>query len=134
MLGPPGGLEQPVGEAQAEDVERGLHGEEVVDAEDGVLGHQPVQHLVERPGVVAVPAERLLDDDPRAVGHADLLQRLERRQEDGVGQGEVDDRRAVHPLQRRPQVVGGGDVAGDVAQPGEQVVADVLGQVLRVRG
>jgi hypothetical protein len=56
-------VEDPVREPQTEDVEDGLLGQEVVDAEDVVLVERPRDQLVQGLGVGEVGAERLLDDD-----------------------------------------------------------------------
>ena len=64
----PDRLHQPVGEAQYEDVVHRLLAEEVVDAEDLRLVEDRVERLVELLGRGEVGAERLLGDDPPAVG------------------------------------------------------------------
>ncbi len=68
----PDRFEQPVGEAEGQDVECRLLAEEVVDAEDLVLGERRMECRVERPCAAEVGAERLLDDDPRPLGEAGL--------------------------------------------------------------
>ena len=60
----PHGLEDPIGEAQAKDVEHGLLGEEVVDPEDRVLGENAGYELVQRTSICSVVPEGLLDHDP----------------------------------------------------------------------
>src|SRR3712207_8277328 len=59
------GLEDPVGEAQAQEVEDRRPTQEVVDALHPVLGHQPAQQLVQRPGALLVRAEGLLQCEDR---------------------------------------------------------------------
>ena len=63
----PDRLEQPVGEAEREDVLRRLLAEEVVDPEDLVLVEHLVQAGVQAAGASEVGAERLLHDDPAAL-------------------------------------------------------------------
>ena len=64
----PDRLEQAVGEAEGEDVLRRLLAEEMVDAEDLVLGEHLVQLGVERDRALEIGAERLFHDDPRSLG------------------------------------------------------------------
>ena len=82
-------LEDAVGEAQAHDRGERLPGEEVVDAEDGLLRQELVQQPVEALGRLEVHPERLLDGDPAPLRQAGLLQGLERRGEDRGRQGQV---------------------------------------------
>jgi hypothetical protein len=63
MSAVPGGLEDPVGEAQAEDVEHGLLGQEVVDSENHVFREVGGDEVVERSSVREACAEWLLNDD-----------------------------------------------------------------------
>ena len=56
-------LEDPVGEAEDQDVLDGLLPEVVVDPVDLVLGEDAAHHLVEGPRGREVASERLLDDD-----------------------------------------------------------------------
>jgi hypothetical protein len=60
----PDGLEDPVPEAQDEQVLDGLLAQVVVDAQDLVLVEVLVQGVVQGAGAAQVVAERLLDDDP----------------------------------------------------------------------
>ena len=60
----PDRLEQPVGEAEGQDVLRRLLPQEVVDAEHLLLGEDLVHRGVELSGAGQVGAERLLHDDP----------------------------------------------------------------------
>ena len=62
----PDRLEQAVGEAERQDVLRRLLAEEVVDAEDLLLGEDLVQPGVQRHGAGEVGAEGLLHDDAAA--------------------------------------------------------------------
>jgi hypothetical protein len=93
-----------------------------------------VQDGVERPGVGQVPPERLLHGDDGPLGQPDLGQRLERRQEHGVGQRQVDHRHPAGPLQPGAQVGRHGDVAVPVAQPVNQPLTRLLGDVAGVLG
>ena len=72
----PDRLEQPVGEPQREDVERGLLAEVVVDPEDLVLVEDPVDDLVQLPGGLEIGAERLLEHHLRPVGEPGLVDHL----------------------------------------------------------
>ena len=76
----PDRLEQAVGEAEGQDVLRRLLAEEVVDAEDLVLGEDLVQPGVERHGAREVGAEGLLHDDAAIADELGLGQQLHRRQ------------------------------------------------------
>ena len=76
----PDRLEQAVGEAEGEDVLRRLLAEEMVDAEDLVLGEHLVQFGVERDRALEVGPERLLHDHPRALGEVRLFEHPDRRQ------------------------------------------------------
>ena len=76
----PDRLEQAVGETEREDVLRRLLAEEMIDAEDLVLGEDLVQRLVERHRALEVGAERLFHDDPRFPGEAGLAQHPDRRE------------------------------------------------------
>ncbi len=70
----PDRLEESVGEAERQDVERRLLAEEVVDAEDLVLGKDLVQLGVERLGARQVGAERLLHDDASPIDEIGIAQ------------------------------------------------------------
>ena len=72
----PDRLEQSVGEPEGQDVQRGLLPQEVVDAEDLLLGEGRMERGVERLRAAEVGAERFLDDDPRALGEARLAERV----------------------------------------------------------
>ena len=76
----PDRLEQAVAEAEGEDVLRRLLAEEMVDAEDLVLGEHFVQRVVERDRALEIGAERLFHNDARALGEIGLAQHLDRRQ------------------------------------------------------
>ena len=71
----PDRLEQSVGEPEGQDVQRGLLAEEVVDAEDLLLGEGRMERGVELPRAAEVGAERLLHDDARTLGEARLAER-----------------------------------------------------------
>ena len=64
----PDRLEQAVGEPEGEDVLRRLLAEEMIDAENLVLGEDLVQCVVERDRGLEIGAERLFHDDPRSPG------------------------------------------------------------------
>ena len=66
----PDRLEERVGEAEVEQVLDRLLAEVVVDAEDRRLGEHLVDRRVQCPRRREVASERLLEDDPRAVGAA----------------------------------------------------------------
>ena len=80
----PDRLEQPVGEAECEDVLRRLLAQEVVDAEDLVLRKDLVQLGVQRDRAFQVGSERLFHDDPGAVDEVRLRQQAYGRQ-GGIG-------------------------------------------------
>ncbi len=91
VLRVPRGLEDPVGETQAQDVLHGLLAEEVVDAEDGVFGHDFMNESVELAGRAEVVAEGLLDHDPAARSERRGAEGLHGSGEDVRWQGEVCD-------------------------------------------
>jgi len=66
----PDGLEERVGEPEVEDVHDRFLAEEVIDAEDGVLGKHRPRHAVQLARGGEVAAEGLLDDDARVVREA----------------------------------------------------------------
>ncbi len=74
MIGVPDRLQEPVGEAEVEQVLDRLLAQVVIDAEDLVLAKDGVERRVEPPGTGQVPAERLLDDDSGAIGAVGLAQ------------------------------------------------------------
>ena len=76
----PDRLEQAVGEPEREDVLRRLLAEEVVDAENLILGEDLVQRVVERDRGFEIGAERLFHDDARSFGEIGLGEHLDRRQ------------------------------------------------------
>ena len=80
----PDRLEQAVGEAECEDVLRRLLAQEVVDAEDLVLGKDLVQLGVQRDRAFQIGAERLFHDDAGALDEARLRQQAHGRQ-GGIG-------------------------------------------------
>jgi hypothetical protein len=71
----PHGLEHAVREAQRDQVLHRLPPEEVVDAEDALLGEDAVHELVEAPGAREVGAERLLEHEAGTIGEAGGPQR-----------------------------------------------------------
>src|ERR1700733_3476788 len=76
----PDRLEQAVAEAKGENVLRRLLAEEMIDAENLVLGEHLVQRIVERDRAFEIGAERLFHDDARPAGKLSLAQHLDRRQ------------------------------------------------------
>ena len=64
----PDRLEEAVREPQCEHVLHGLLAEEVIDAEDLLLGEDAVHDCVQRAGRIEVGPERLLHDHARPVG------------------------------------------------------------------
>ena len=74
----PDRLEEPVGEAEGEDVLRRLLAEEVVDAEDLLLVEDLVELGVERACGGEVGAEGLLHDDPAALHQAGVAKLVRR--------------------------------------------------------
>ena len=95
MRGVPDRLEDPVGQPGAEHVLHGGHGQEVVDPEHRLLGHDPGEEAVQFDGAVQVLAERLLEDDPAARRQARFVQPGHRGGEDGRGQRQVGGDRLV---------------------------------------
>ena len=87
VISVPDRLEEAVGEAQGEDVLDRLLAEEVVDAEDVRLAEDGVHGRVELLRAREIDAERLLDDDARALGEAGLAEHRhdpgKRRRRDG---------------------------------------------------
>ena len=103
----PDRLEQAVAEAERQNVLRRLLAEEMVDAEDLVLGEHLVQFDVERDRALEVGAERLLHDHPRALGETGLVEHPDRRQRRARRHAEIVDeldtrRRALRRPARRP--------------------------------
>ena len=90
VLTVPDRFEQPVGEPERQDVERGFLPEEVVDAEDLALVERGVEHVVERHRARQVGAERLLHDDARSFGEVRLAE-----QRDDLGRGRGRDAQVV---------------------------------------
>src|SRR5918992_1897942 len=101
MVAVPEWLEDTVGEAQANDRGERLQGEEVVYAEDGLLGKELVQEPVKRLGRFEVDPEGLLDGDPTPFGQVGSIQCLDRWDEDRRREGQVDDDRFRQGLERR---------------------------------
>ena len=74
VLGIPDRFQEPVGEAEVDQVLDGLLAQEVVDPEDARLVEDPMERVVEAPRPGQVAPERFLHDDPRAVGAARLAE------------------------------------------------------------
>ena len=70
----PDRLKEAIGEAEGEDVLRRLLAEEMVDAEDLVLGEDRVQLSVQRLGAFEIRAERLFHHDMRALDEFGLVE------------------------------------------------------------
>ena len=71
----PDRLEEAVGEAEREDVLRGLLAEKVIDPEDLLLAEHLVDLRVQRHRALEVGAERLLHDDARPLDEARVAER-----------------------------------------------------------
>ena len=91
----PDRLEQPVGEAEGQNVLRRLLAEEVVDAKDLVLGEHLVQPGIQQHRAGQVGAERLLHDDPGACDEIGFGQQAHRGQGGRGRHAEVVDPLAV---------------------------------------
>ena len=76
----PDRLEEAIGEAEGEDVLRGLLAEEMVDAENLVFGEDLVQLRVQRHRAGEVRAEGLFHDDAAALDEAGLREQPHRGQ------------------------------------------------------
>ncbi len=100
----PDRLEKGVGEAEVQDVHDRLLAQEVIDAEDRVLGEGAARDPVELARRGQVAAERLFDDDPPAFGQPGGVEAADDRGEQRRRDGEVE-RRALRAAQ------------GDVAAP-----------------
>ena len=133
VAGVPDRLQQGVGEAQVEDVLDRLLAQEVVHAEDAVLGQVAVQDLVELAGRGQVAAERLLDDHPGLVEAAGGGQPLGHGGEHARRDGQVVQRPlgVAEGLAQPLEGPGVGVVAVDVAQQrrqlGERLLVDLAG-------
>ena len=78
-------LEQDVGEAQRHQVLHRFLAEIVIDAEDVALEENRTKHIVDRRRALAVPADRLLDDDARARSHEPFGAEALRQRAEQVG-------------------------------------------------
>ncbi len=99
IFGRPRRLEQTVGEAQAQHVEHGGAAEEVIDAEDLVLGHHAAQGLVQRSGARLIRAEGLFERESEPFGDVHSRELLARGLRDLGRDGEVEDRTALDRIQ-----------------------------------
>ena len=120
----PDRLEHRVREPQEEDLGEPHLPEEVVDPVELRLVEVLVDRLVELAGRGEVVPERLLDDDPRALGQAGLRQTLDHGAEQERRDLEVEDRRervADLPRQARERLLVA-EVAGHVREPGRETV------------
>ena len=132
VLAVPHGLEDPVREPQDEDVLDGLLAEVVVDAEDLILAEDGVHDLRELHRGRKVPAERLLDDDPRPTRLAPEAMRADGLDDRRIGRRRR--REVEEPVRVRAEL------SVDVVEPPPQVVVrrlvrrrdevDVLGEAL----
>ena len=75
----PDRLEEPVGEAEGEDILGRLLAEEMVDAEDLLFREHLMELRVQRHGACEVCAEGLLHDDARALDEAGLSEQSDGR-------------------------------------------------------
>jgi hypothetical protein len=114
VRGVPHRLEEPVGEAQPEDVQHRALAEEVVHPVHVVLRHEPREELVEAPGGLAVGPERLLHDEAGAGGQLALRQCVAGALGGRGRQREVEGHGRLARLEEAPQVRGLGDVGGQV--------------------
>ncbi len=94
-------LEDAVGEAEPQNVLDRLQVQEVVDAEDGVLGERPMQQAVQRLGGGEVLTERFLDDDPAPLRQASPGQGFDGGRKHPRRQGQVGHDGLTDWLQRR---------------------------------
>lgn len=102
---------------QAQDVLHGLHAEEVVDAEDGVFGHDLMNESVELARRAEVVAEGLLDHDPAARSERRVAEGLHGSGEDVRGQGKVCDGGSIRIPEGGAQRRCVGHVTAVVVQP-----------------
>jgi hypothetical protein len=138
----PDRLEQPVGEAEGEDVQGRLLAEEVVDPEDLLLGEGLVQGGIELLRAGEVGPEWLLHDDPGPVDEARIAEQPHHRQGGGRWDAQVVEPAALAAhgplgLGNRPcQAVGPGGLA-DEAEPAFErrplVVGDLVARDLLAR-
>ena len=105
----PDGLEDPVGEAQPEQVLDSLQAQKMVGAEGCLLPEAAAQELVEGARLGQAAPERLLHHHPAAVREPDCGQRLDHGGEGRRGQRQVGDDGALGLVERAGQ---GGRVAG----------------------
>jgi hypothetical protein len=114
----PDRLEERVGEPEIQDVLHRFLAEIVIDTEDRVFGKRAMQRLVAAIAPTRGRAERLLDDDARAVGTAGAQQVLDRRRKRARWNREIKERPAS--IAERPPDVGeeleGAVVPGHVLQ------------------
>ena len=95
VLGTPDRFQEPVGEAEVDQVLDGFLAQEVVDAKDARLVEDTMQRVVEPPRPGQVAPEGFLHDDPRAVGTV----RLAEQPDDGAEQRRRD-RQVVEGMRR----------------------------------
>jgi hypothetical protein len=95
-------IEDPVGEPEAQNVQNGLLGQEMVDAEHVVLVEGPRDQLVEGLGVGEVGTEGLFDDNCGVRGQARFGQCFKSGPEQHVGQRQVRRHRRGCALERGP--------------------------------
>ena len=128
----PDGLEEAVGEAQRQDVLDGLLAQEVVDAEDLLLGEDSVDGLVQGLRRREVGAEGLLHDHPRALGQTGVAQRADDPGHGRRGNREVDEPVGLAadlllgPVDGVREVVGGAGVGGRVGEPRGELVPGLV--------
>ena len=124
----PDRLEEAVREPQREHVLHGLLAEEVVDAEDLLLGEDAVHDGVQRAGRLEVGPERLLHDHACAVGEARGAERLDdpghglRRHGEVVQASHLAADRVLGALRRGGELVAGTDVRGRVGEVRRELV------------
>src|SRR5208283_1353001 len=117
-------LQQNVGEAQRHEILNRFLAEIMVDAENIALAERRADHIVDRRGALAVPADRLLNDDARArgcelLGAKPLRQRAEQVRAGREIIGANAFIRAEQRLQIRPSAVVHG-VDRDIVETGQK--------------
>ena len=128
VLAVPDRFEEPVREAEEEDVLDRRLTEVVVDAETALFREHTVQRLVQRPGRLQVAPKRLLDDDAPALCKAHVAEVVDDRREQLRRDCEVVDR-----ARRRPERVAQRDIGPRIVV-GAPDIADERRKLLVSRG
>jgi len=124
MLAIPHRLEQRIGESEEMDVQHRLLAQEVVDAQDLVLGEHLVQLGVEGPCGGQVTAEGLLDHHPAVFGQTGSAKSRHHRSEERGRDLQVEQRPGEGVQPNGQLLVGGlvGEVALQIAEPPGQTM------------